>query len=91
MAALADPETKEFATWFQDQNFAPSDPSLPPSLPGLDTLPDLPDLSLTELPGGESNEGNDALDLDAAIGEDDSETGEQAADDTSEDNGEGDE
>jgi tetratricopeptide (TPR) repeat protein len=67
--ALKDPETKQFLAWFNDQNFAPADPSLPPSMPGLDVLPDLPDMSLTELPGGEPQSGqptDDGLDLPAA-------------------------
>jgi len=55
IAALDDPKTKEFLTWFDDQNFTPADPALPPSMPDLDTLPDTPDLSLTELPGGDGD------------------------------------
>ncbi len=56
IAALRDPKTEEFLAWFDDQDFAPSDPSLPPSLPGVGSLPDLPDLKLTELPGGEARD-----------------------------------
>ncbi|MCC9601970.1 tetratricopeptide repeat protein [Stieleria sp. JC731] len=39
----------QFLTWFNEQNFAPADPSLPPELPGASTLPDLPDLELPNL------------------------------------------
>jgi tetratricopeptide (TPR) repeat protein len=42
IAALRDPKTKEFLAWFNDQDFAPADPSLPPSMPPLDTLLDMP-------------------------------------------------
>ncbi len=64
IAALDDPETKQFLTWFDDQDFAPADPSLPPSLPGVDSLPDIPDFSLTELPGGDGKIGqSDGLEL----------------------------
>ena len=65
IAALGDPKTKEFLTWFDDQRFAPADPSLPPSLPGLENLSDFPEFSLTDLPGGES--ATDKMDLDTGI------------------------
>ena len=46
---LQDDRTAEFVTWFNDQDFAPADPSLPPALPGMGELPDLPDLELPDL------------------------------------------
>lgn len=58
IAALSDPKTKEFLVWFDDQDFAPADPSLPPSMPGLDTLPDQPELSTGQLPGGTGSIGD---------------------------------
>jgi tetratricopeptide (TPR) repeat protein len=82
IAALGDPKTKEFLTWFDDQEFAPSDPSLPPSLPGVGSLPDLPDLKLTELPGGEAKD--EEMELEDEPAEDsEGDTVEEAADDSS--------
>lgn len=49
IAALSEPATAAFIEWFQDQDFAPQDPSLPPALGGVETLPDDPDLPLLEL------------------------------------------
>jgi tetratricopeptide (TPR) repeat protein len=64
IAALGDPKTEEFMVWFNDQDFAPADPSLPPSMPGLDTLPDMPELSTFQLQGGTGSIGDgDELDL----------------------------
>ena len=62
--SLSSPSTKKFLTWFADQDFSPSDPSLPPSLPGSDSLPDSPDMDLgpmqledsISLPGGEDSD-----------------------------------
>ena len=54
ITALDDPQTEQFFAWFQDQEFAPADPSLPPSLEGVQSLPDSPTFELTELPGGEA-------------------------------------
>lgn len=45
---LSQPQTKEFLTWFGDQDFSPADPALPPSLPGAGELPDLPDLDFSD-------------------------------------------
>jgi predicted negative regulator of RcsB-dependent stress response len=39
----------DFLAWFNEQDFAAADPSLPPSLPGMGALPGLPDLKLPEL------------------------------------------
>ena len=58
---LENPKTEQFFAWFQKENFAPADPSLPPSLPGADDLPALPDLKLPEL--NLSSEGDDSMEL----------------------------
>ncbi|TWU47726.1 YfgM family protein [Rubripirellula reticaptiva] len=73
IAALGKPGTKSFLAWFADQDFSPSDPSLPPSLPGSASLPDLPDLDLPDLnlPGGENStvmESDEGLELPADDG-----------------------
>jgi hypothetical protein len=52
-------DTTEFLAWFNEQDFAPAEPSLPPSLPGMGTLPGLPDLKLPELTLS-SGEGDEA-------------------------------
>jgi len=49
IASLAQPETKEFLVWFDEQDFSPADPALPPSLPLGQTLPDLPDLDFLDI------------------------------------------
>ena len=49
VAFLSRADTGEFLAWFNTQDFAPADPSLPPSLPDLPALPDLPDLDLPDL------------------------------------------
>ena len=58
--ALNNPQTKEFLTWFSEQDFRPADPSLPPSLPSEKTLPDFPELNLPQLgekPDSENGDG----------------------------------
>jgi predicted negative regulator of RcsB-dependent stress response len=57
--ALKRKDTTEFLAWFNEQDFAPADPSLPPSLPGMGALPGLPDLNLPELTLS-SGEGDEA-------------------------------
>ena len=47
VAVLESPSTGAFLAWFDKQEFAPAEPSLPPDLPS--TLPDLPDLDLPDL------------------------------------------
>ena len=89
--ALDNVETQEFLAWFQDQNFAPADPSLPPSMPSIDTLPDLPELSLSQPFGSDSDDDDDALDLDAPGGDDEDSPDEEAAPEPAADNDEGDE
>jgi tetratricopeptide (TPR) repeat protein len=54
--SLSKPETKEFVSWFADQDFSPADPSLPPALPGNESLPDLPDFKLPPLDLGAAGE-----------------------------------
>ncbi|MDM4014460.1 YfgM family protein [Roseiconus lacunae] len=49
IATLKSSTAGTFLTWFNEQDFAPADPSLPPELPGSTTLPDLPDLELPDL------------------------------------------
>ncbi len=47
--SLSKPDTQEFLTWFNEQDFSSADPSLPPSLPSDQMLPDLPDLDFPEV------------------------------------------
>ena len=54
---LSRPQTKEFLAWFDQQNFAPDDPSLPPALPSAGMLPDTPDVSLPQQPSDASEAG----------------------------------
>lgn len=84
IAALGDPKTKEFLTWFNKQDFAPADPSLPPSMPGLDTLPDMPETSPLQLQGGTGSIGDgDEFNLAETeeAGSDDPEDAEKTSDD----------
>jgi tetratricopeptide (TPR) repeat protein len=74
IAALSQPQTKDFLVWFGKQDFAPAEPSLPPALPSGKTLPDLPDLDLPPL--GAAAAGDSAAG-DSAAGDD--KAGEQPA------------
>ncbi len=47
--ALQNPDTQEFLTWFERQDFRPADPALPPTMPSGGSLPDIPDLDLPEV------------------------------------------
>ena len=55
IASLSSDESKDFLAWFEQQDFAPADPSLPPSLPNDGALPDEPDMSLPGLDLGDLN------------------------------------
>ncbi len=61
---LSNPQTKEFLAWFADQDFSPSDPSLPPSLPGGAALPEIPDFDLPIFDATSVGDGDDEMDLD---------------------------
>ncbi len=63
IAALSNPDTKEFLAWFKEQDFSPKDPSAPPSLPSGTMLPDLPDLSLPDLGETSDKEPADGLNM----------------------------
>ncbi|GAA5505652.1 tetratricopeptide repeat protein [Novipirellula caenicola] len=63
IAALSKESTKDFLTWFKDQDFSPSDPSAPPSLPSGSMLPEMPDLDLPDLGGASDEEPGDGLNL----------------------------
>lgn len=84
IAALSKESTKDFLTWFKDQDFSPSDPSAPPSLPSGAMLPEMPDLDLPDLGGASDEEPGDGLNLpeDADVDSADSEMKEEATEDT---------
>ncbi|WP_372717597.1 tetratricopeptide repeat protein [Novipirellula sp.] len=84
IAALSKESTKDFLTWFKDQDFSPSDPSAPPSLPSGAMLPEMPDLDLPDLGGASDKEPGDGLNLpeDADVDSADAEMKDTAKEDT---------
>ncbi|MEM9645337.1 MAG: tetratricopeptide repeat protein [Planctomycetota bacterium] len=82
--SLTTTDTKNFLSWFGEQDFSPAEPALPPALTGVETLPGDADIQLPPIEAGLETETDDlSLEMDASSEEADTDSQTEPADESS--------